>query len=243
MAIIAAIMDTHTARPRISAATRLLTWLSPAFPVGGFSYSHGLEYAIGAGLVRDRATLREWIVGILRFGAGRGDGLLLLAAHRAATSEDPTALCEWAERAAAQRSTAELALEATAQGRAFWKAVRGGWPELVTAEPLLALAASSVTPTYPIAVGTLAAAAGLEEAIVLDAYLAAFAGNLVSAGIRLVPLGQSDGVAIQAALEPLIQDLAIRFRLLDPADIGTAVPMVDWTSMQHETQYTRLFRS
>lgn len=236
-------MDIITTEPGIRAATRLLTWLSPAFPVGGFSYSHGIEFAIEAGLVRDRMHLTTWIDGILRFGAGRVDGMLLLAAHRAAGAGNIAELLVVARRAAALRGTAELALEATAQGRAFLKAVRHGWPEMAATQAVTALAADGVAVTYPIAVAVSTAAAGLAEEIVLEAYLTAFTGNLISAGIRLVPLGQSDGIATQAVLEPLIARQIVRLQGEDFSDLGSSALAVDWTSMKHETQYTRLFRS
>jgi urease accessory protein len=232
-----------TAEPGLQATTRLMTWLSPAFPVGGFSYSHGIEYAVEAGLVSDRATLGIWIEGILRFGAGRNDGMLLLAAHRAANAMDVAGLLAVAQQAMALRGTAELALEAGAQGQAFLKAVRHGWPEIAASAPVAALARDGLIVAYPIAIGVLTAAAGLAEAIVLESYLTAFAGNLVSAGIRLVPLGQSDGIAVQAALEPLIARQVLRLREEVLANLGSAALAVDWTSMKHETQYTRLFRS
>jgi urease accessory protein len=237
-------MDTiTTTEPGIQAASRLLTWLSPAFPVGGFSYSHGIEFAIEAGLVRDRVSLATWIEGILRFGAGRADGLLLLAAHRAVRSGDTAQFLAAACQAAALRGTSELALEATAQGQAFLKAVRHGWPEIASAPAIAALAEDSVAITYPIAIGALTANAGLAEPTVLEAYLTAFSGNLISAGIRLVPLGQSDGIAAQAGLERLIVRQVAGLRKETLANLGTAALVVDWTSMKHETQYTRLFRS
>lgn len=241
--IIMAMDTTIITETVVRPATRLLTWLSPAFPVGGFSYSHGLEYAIEAGSVRDRAGLTRWLDGILRFGAGRIDGILLLAAYRAALAGDPRHLVDVAELAAAQRGTAELALETGAQGQAFIKAVKTGWPSLAAAPTINALAESKIVISYPIAVGSLAALAGLDAATVLEAYLTAFATNLISAGIRLVPLGQSDGIAAIAALEPLITALVPRVAVMDLGDLGSATLMVDWSSMKHETQYTRLFRS
>lgn len=237
-------MDTTIITDRgVRSATRLLTWLSPAFPVGGFSYSHGIEYAIEVGLLRDRAGLTRWIEGVLRFGAGRIDGLLLLAAHRAALADDGGGLVEVAQLAAAQRGTAELALETGAQGQAFLKAVRSGWPAFAAAPAVSTLAEGKVVVSYPVAVGALGAVAGLDPLEVLDAYLTAFATNLISAGIRLVPLGQSDGIAAIAALEPLIAALVPRLTAANLGDLGAATLMVDWTSMKHETQYTRLFRS
>ena len=225
----------------VGTATRLLTWLSPAFPVGGFSYSHGLEYAIEASLVRDAASLADWVDGILRFGAGRNDGLFLLAAHRAASLPPYDDLISIAERAAALRGTAELAQESTAQGTAFLRAVTSGWPAYAKAAPVMALADCQLT--YPVIVGCLCAVASIPEAMALEAYLTAFANNLISAGIRLVPLGQSDGLRIVATLEPHIIDYVQALSLLSLDDLGGSALAVDWSSMKHETQYTRLFRS
>lgn len=225
----------------VGTATRLLTWLSPAFPVGGFSYSHGLEYAIEAGLVRDQASLSDWVDGILRFGAGRNDGLLLLAAHRAAMLPPYEHLAAIAEQAAALRGTAELAKESTAQGQAFLKAVASGWPTYADAAPVKALAGCQLT--YPIIVGCLCAVAGIPAETALEAYLTVFANNLISAGIRLVPLGQSDGLRIVATLEPRIIAYVQSLSHLSLDDLGGSALAVDWSSMKHETQYTRLFRS
>jgi urease accessory protein len=224
------------------AAARLLTWLSPAFPVGAFSYSHGLEYAVEAGLVSDRASLIGWIEGILRYGAGRLDGMLLLATHRAASMSDHRRLKEVAELAAAMRGSAELALESSAQGAAFLKAIGSGWPHLVAA-PALQTLAQNATLVYPVAVGATAALIDIEKATVLQAYLTAFGGNLVSAALRLAPIGQSDGVATLALLEPTVSHQIERLRAAPLETIGAASLTVDWSSMKHETQETRLFRS
>ena len=229
---------THAA----DAAARLLTWLSPAFPVGSFSYSHGLEYAVEAGLVSDRATLVTWVDGILRYGAGRLDGLLLLAAHRAATRSEIEQLKEVATLAAALRGSAELALDSTAQGSAFLKAIGSGWPHLAGASALRSLACGGPR-AYPVAVGATAALAAIAEATTLQAYLTAFCGNLVSAALRLAPIGQSDGIAALAALEPTIALQVERLRVTPLEALGAASLMVDWCSMKHETQETRLFRS
>lgn len=236
-------MDTIDCAPGpADAAARLLTWLSPAFPVGSFSCSHGLEYAVEAGLVSDRSTLITWIEGILRYGAGRLDGMLLLAAHRAAGTADRDRLKEVAELASATRGSAELALESTAQGAAFLKAIGSGWPHLAAAPALQSLARGAPV-AYPVAVGATAALAGIAEPTVLQAYLTAFCGNLVSSALRLAPIGQSDGLAALAALEPAISIQVERLRAMPFETLGSASLMVDWCSMKHETQETRLFRS
>lgn len=216
---------------------RLMTWLSPAYPIGAFSYSHGLEYAVEAGLVTDEAALTDWIDTAIRHGAGSSDAAFLAAAWAA---RDGTTLDDVATLAAAWRGSAELALESLSQGRAFLSTTRNAWPH-----PALDDFARrhDGAVALPVAVGVAAAAHGLPLTATLSAYLQAFAANLVSAGVRLVPLGQSAGQRAIAALESAVADTiaAAPGRSLD--ELGTAALMVDWCSMRHETQYTRLFRS
>ncbi|HUK09537.1 MAG TPA: urease accessory protein UreF [Stellaceae bacterium] len=225
---------------REAALYRLLTWLSPSYPVGGFSYSHGLEYAIEADLVRDRATLVDWIETVLSNGAGRSDGVLFAAAWRATHANDTEALDEIAELAAAWRSSAEMALESSAQGAAFLATTRAAWPH-----PLLDRVAlrHRGALALPVAVAIAAAAHQVPLDAALCAYLHAFASNLVSAGLRAIPLGQSDGQRALADLESAVGSAAATALSASLEDTGTAAPIVDWCSMRHETQYTRLFRS
>ena len=230
---------------RISERTfvRLMTWLSPAFPVGAYSYSHGLEWAVEARLVRDCADLADWIDAVLAHGAGRMDAVFLAAALRAAEGGDPAALDPIAERAAACRGTAELALESAAEGAAFLHAVRAAWPH-----PLLDTFAARLTESdralsYSVAVGVAAAASGVPEDLAVAAYLQAFASNLVSAGLRLIPLGQTDGLKVLASVEPVIHAVTQEALGMTMDEIGSATLRVDWSSMRHETQYARLFRS
>jgi urease accessory protein len=229
--------------PTETQIARLLTWLSPAFPVGAYTYSHGIEFAVEAGQVSDAASLGEWIASILRHGSGRCDAILLGAAWQAEAARDDARLADVTAWGEAFRGTAELALESGSQGRAFLDAVRAGWPN-DRIDAFVQLAATlDRTPAYPVAVGVALAAAGIDEAAARLAYLHAFAANLVSAGVRLIPLGQSDGLRVLASLEDAIQGVARETADLGLADLGTATWMVDWTSARHETQYTRLFRS
>ncbi len=223
-----------------AALYRLMTWLSPAYPVGAFSYSHGLEYAVEAGLIKDAGSAQDWIATVLRQGGARNDGVFLACAHRAAAQDDLAALAEAAELAAAHLSTRELALESSAQGAAFLRATGDAWP----CHALDRLTEAWSGPyAYPVAVGAAAAGHGLAAEATLMAYLAAFAANLVSAAVRLVPLGQSQGQAVTAGLEPAVAETAAALADATLEDLGAATAMVDFTSMQHETQYTRLFRS
>lgn len=237
MATITTIIMTTAIDP--AAALRLQTWLSPAFPIGGFSYSHGLEQAVELGFVRDRATAADWIGTVLRHGSGRSDGMLFAAAYRGAPSGD----LEPARLGAAFRPTAELALESGQQGSSFLLAVRAVWPDPWLDRWAEALAADGIAPVLPVAVGTVCAFQTIPLDVALPLYLQAFAAGLVSAAVKLVPLGQTDGLRVQAALEPVVADTAAAAIAADPDDLGTATPMLDLCSMLHETQYTRLFRS
>ncbi len=222
---------------------RLMTWLSPAFPVGAFSYSHGLEAAVEAALVTDREKLLSWIETIVRFGVGRIDAALFQAAYEAAIDEDTDALAWVLERGDVMRPTRELGLETSSQGAAFTSAAARHWqsPQL---DDLAALADREDREiAYPVAVGVATADQGIPLSPALEAYLHAFAANIVSAGVRAVPLGQSDGLHILAALEPIIVEAAASALTRSIDDMGSAAVMVDWASSVHETQYSRLFRS
>lgn len=217
-------------------AARLLVWFSPAFPTGAFGFSHGLEWAVEAGDVADRATLLAWIGGVLRHGAGWSDAVLLAAAYRAA---DATALREVAELAAALAPSRERRLEGAVQGEAFLRAVETGWPGAARS----CLAAWDGPVMLPVVVGVAAADSGLGLRGVLPAFLTGFAASLVSAALRLAPVGQSDGLRVLAALEPLVGALATRAAASTLDDLMGCAFRSDIASMRHETQTTRLFRS
>lgn len=228
---------------------RLLAWFSPSYPIGAFSYSHGVEYAVETGRVKNAATLAEWIGHILRHGAGWVDAVLLKEAHAACTDtvNGVARLDELADLAAAWRGTAEMALESTQQGGSYLSVTRAAWSQGndQAAAMLDAFAASRTDKPVPlcIAVGVAAGAHGLSIETVLAAYLHAFAANLVSAAVRLIPLGQTDGQRTLSALMPVVNAVVPLALACPLEDCGTASPMVDLTSMMHETQYTRLFRS
>ncbi|MBV8776278.1 MAG: urease accessory protein UreF [Alphaproteobacteria bacterium] len=222
-----------------AALYRLLTWLSPAYPVGAYAYSHGLEDAVERGIACDGRGVCRYVAAVLQSGAGRSDGVLFAAAYRAAAADAADDLAAVAELAAAWRATAEIALEAGAQGQAFLSVTRRAW-----SHPMLdALARLPYPPSLPVVVAVAAAAhdASLPQALL--AYLHAFAANLVSAAVRLVPLGQGEGQQVIAALEDTVRaarDLALTTPL---HEVGAAAGVIELCSMRHETQYTRLFRS
>jgi urease accessory protein len=222
---------------------RLLTWLSPAFPVGGYAYSHGVETAIAQGLVRDAAGLAAWIAVVMHDGSGRSDGALLAAAHGAAARGDEPRLLAVAARAQAFRPTAELAMESETLGAAFVKGIAAGWPEIAARPPFARLLRRERPPAFSVAVGAAAAVADIPLRPTLLAYLAAFAAGLVSAGVRLIPLGQTQGLRITAGLERVIGATVDRAMATDIADLASATWLHDLCSAWHETQTVRLFRS
>ena len=309
-------METTT-RMTIDAAKlmRLQSWLSPAFPTGAYSYSHGLERAVEAGMVSDRGTLVDWLDADLRFGSGRADGIFFAETWRAVKVEVPRAqqpplpwgegegegvrtldrhypltlsLSPWergpdatecpprgavpqgkefgavaegvecsdwqnvnqrhplrtiAEFAAAMRATSELALEATQQGIAFLTAIRRAWPHPRLDRLAADLQDAGIPPMLPIATGMACAVHNIALDLALPLYLHAGAANLINAAVRLIPLGQTDGQMAVAALETAISETAKEAMNASLSEIGSAAFMIDIASMQHETQYTRLFRS
>ena len=231
-----------TDMPESEAASlyRLMTWLSPSFPVGAFSYSSGLEWAVEAGDITDAASLRQWLASMLVNGAGICDGIFLAHAYRAASSGDDALLADIVELASAFAPSRERHLETTAQGRAFIEIARAAWHNALLDRLITSCKAAIV---YPVAVGLVSAAHAIPLAPTLHAFLHAVTSNWISAGARLVPLGQTDSQRVLAQLEPDVAATAKRALVTSLDDLGSATFRADLASMRHETQYTRLFRS
>lgn len=219
---------------------RLLALSSPAFPTGAFSYSHGLEAAAAGGAVHDRESLEGWVGAIVLRGGGRVDADILRDAYCAARAGDGAALAEANRRGLAYRATSELALESGQQGEAFLKTYLAAWPDWFLDGCFPGPHPEGVC--HAAIFGAAAARAGIVLADALLAYLQAFAANLVSAGIRLGMIGQTDGQRIIAALAAEIAAAAAA-AIRGPAEFGAATFAADLASTAHETQYTRLFRS
>lgn len=213
------------------ALLRLMAWLSPAFPVGSFSYSHGLEHAVHDGLVCDAAGLEGWIAQLLSFGSARNDAILFAEAWRRGGAGG--GLADVAELAEALAGSEERHREAMLQGAAFVKAVA------------VSTGQSPAIPdcAYCVAVGAVAGAQGVPLDQALPAYLQAFASNLLQAGIRLGVTGQEGAVAALLRLEPRILAAARHAAASTLDDLGSAAILSDIAAMKHETQYSRLFRS
>jgi len=217
-----------------------MAWLSPSYPVGAFSYSGGLEWAVEAGDVGDADALRRWLAVVIGQGSGFCDAVFLVHAHRAVTTGDDIALHAMAELAAGFAPSKERHLETTAQGRAFLDATRAAWP-CAALDRLLAVWDGPIA--YPIAVGVAAAGHAIAIEHSVAAYVQAIAANLVSAGVRLIPLGQTAGQRVLAALEEVVAATAGRALATALDEVGSASLRADMAGMQHERQYTRLFRS
>lgn len=219
-----------------AARLTLFAWLSPAFPVGGFAFSHGLEWAMEAGDAADAGALERWLGDLLRHGAPRADGVLLAAVWRA-----PDEIAAINELALALAPSSERRLETAAQGTAFLAAVAAAWPVPGLASFARFFAGRDLA--YPVAVGFAAAAHAVPLRATLELFAQAMVGNLVSAALRLGAIGQSEGQAIVARLAPAVLDLATWAEHATLDDIGTCAWRSDIAAMRHETQYSRLFRS
>ncbi len=217
----------------------LLAWNSPAYPIGGFSYSHGLETAVETGAVAQEADARAYIAGVLEHGGGWVDAVLFAHAYRAAA--DAARLDEIAELGAAFRASRETAIESRQQGQAFLDVTRKVWPHAGLENFARRHAGRPVA--HAVVGGLAAALHGVALRSALVAYLHGVAANLVSAAVRLVPLGQTDGQLATARLAGVIDAVASRALACPLEDLGTSAPMLELASLHHETLYTRLFRS
>ena len=217
-----------------------MVWLSPAFPVGGFAYSHGLEWAFEAGDIRDAPSLESWLSALVRHGAFRNDAILFAQSFEAAKTGAGDTLRDIAELALALANSNERRLETVTQGNAFVAAASAAWPC-----PALAGLKATVTGDipYPVAVAVTAAGHGIAKAEALPAFLLAFLANLVSAVVRLGVIGQTDGQRITAALLPDIEALAHDTKEASLDELGGCAFRSDMAALHHETQYSRLFRS
>jgi urease accessory protein len=215
--------------PTEAAQLRLLSWFSPAFPVGAFAYSHGLETAIQEGAVTDARGLVAWIAGLLENGSGWTDAVLFTAAWSA---RDGAELAEVGELADALSPSLERRRETLSQGEAFLQAVRPWTQPLVTRGI-----------AYPVAAGGSCAAVGIGLGPAIQAWLHGFAANLVSVALRAMPLGQTDGVMALARLEPVILAVAERAQLSTLDDLGACAIASDIAAMRHETLQPRIFIS
>ena len=227
----------------IQVLLRLQSWLSPAFPTGSYSYSHGIEWAVEAGHIRDRKSLVDWLEADLCDGSGRNEAIFFSEAWRCTIEDDRRRLFEVSELAAAFRATSEFALESSRQAAACLVTLRQVWPDLVVDWLSEVLRKRQVQPALAVVLGVRSARQGIPASLALPAFLQSYVANLVIAGVRLIPLGQTDGQFAIAQLEESVMAAGAQAEATTIDDLGSAAFMVDLASAAHETQYTRLFRS
>ncbi len=215
-----------------AALVRLMTWLSPAFPVGAFAYSGGLERAVEDGLVCDHASLEAWLITLLVRGPLKTDAVFFSLSYRAGDAETLRSLNTLAEALA---GSSERHVEMRSLGNAFLSAA-AAWPcEIIKWMEGRA--------AYPVAAGAVAGAHRVGLMAALSAFLHSGVSQLVSAAIRCGVIGQQQGVELLAGLETHVLDVAGMASAAEPDDLGSAAITADMASMRHETQATRLFRS
>jgi urease accessory protein len=236
-------MSDDNSRLLPSALLKLQSWLSPVFPIGSYSYSHGLEWTVEQGNVHDRKSLVDWLDADLCHGSGRNEAIFFSLAFRHTLEDDKGALFSVAELAAVFRGTSELALESSQQAAACLTTLRQVWPDPALDWLSGILYDRGVQPALSVVLGLGLAKQGIPIELALPAFLQSYTANLVTAGIRLIPLGQIDGQRAIADLERSILIASEPARTSTASDLGSAAFMVDLASMAHETQYTRLFRS
>lgn len=215
-----------------AALLRLMSWLSPVFPIGGFAYSAGLEQTVHSGHVGDRESLAAWVEVQLTQGAQWNDAVMLVEAHRGAGDRDR--LAELSDLCRALCVGQERLNETVGQGTSFLQAVshwvsRDHFPGRET--PL------------PVAVGIAAGVDGIDPRLAVGAYLHAFASNQLQCAIRLSVLGQDGAAAALAGLETIIGETAERAANSTLEDLGGAAFVADIASMKHEILEPRLFLS
>jgi urease accessory protein len=222
---------------------RLQSWLSPVFPIGSYSYSHGLEWAVEARYVHDLGSLLEWLQADLCYGSIRNEAIFFSLAWRIGNLGERAQLLQLSEIAAAFRGTAEFALESAQQAAAALAVLRRAWPDPLLDWLVKALGENEVSASLAVVLGARSATQGMPLELALPAFLQSYMSNLVTAAVRLIPLGQTAGQLAVAGLEEVILAASVRALTGTLDDLGSAAFGVDLASMAHETQYTRLFRS
>jgi urease accessory protein len=230
---------TTTSMTETTSSLPLLVWLSPAFPVGAFAYSHGLEAAVEAGDIHNAQSLQEWLSDLIQHGSLKTDAVLVAQSWQAAAAGNFDALRDLNDLALALSPSRERYLETSAQGNAFVTAIKAAW----SCDPITQISTWDEPIAYPIAVATAAVGHAIKQDVLVQSYLVGLLGNLISAAVRLGPLGQTDGQRVTAALLGSLQDCAASAIRNGLDELGSIALRSDIASMQHETQYSRLFRS
>jgi urease accessory protein len=224
---------TPNALSPIPQAQILAALFSPAFPIGAFSYSHGMEAAIATGAIGDVGTVHDWIETCLVGGSGRNDAILMAHAYDIAGGDDPD-IGALNELAFALSSGAERAQESRELGENFIRIV----------EQVYNVDVGIMVPlAYPVAAGLAVRRLGCELPLGVTFFLQSFVSNLISVAVRTVPIGQSDGQIILARLMPVVVDLAEAAAITPLDDVGGYAFLADHAAILHETLETRIYRT
>lgn len=216
----------------------ILQLASPALPVGAYGYSEGLEMLVENGTITNADNLKFWLKSELIYGSIRLDAGVIVRAFHAVKTDDIEALKRWNLWLSAARDTEELRAASWQMGRSLMQLLGKLEPEIL---PLVH--AVGYPSNYAIAFAIACAHWDINIQVCLLAYLHSWANNLITAGIKLIPLGQTAGQELLLGLQPLLTTTVEEILIMDDDDLGCCNWGLSLASMQHEIQYTRLFRS
>ena len=201
----------------------LFSWFSPNFPIGSFNFSHGLEAAVEMKFIYDSFTLEKWISNLITDGSGKTDIILLSNAYRGKNiNELALALCPSKERW----------IESIKLGKSFSKNIRDNWSYNIEDEL-----------AFPVALGKAGSFFSIPLDQLLIIFLQSFASNLITFGMKHIPLGQSAGQKILINLIPVIQAQSMKYKNYDIKDIGSCAYISDLASMYHENLKNRIYQT
>ena len=218
----------------------VLTWFSPSYPIGSYAYSHGLEYAVEEGLVKDPQTLLGWIRDLLFFGTGYNDSIIINSIYDSVANDNCVEFDYISQIANAIKPTKEIALESYQQGVSFKNILMDVYSNSNLTFYLNRL---DDCITYPGVVGVAGGIFEVEKKLLIHSYLHAFTSNILSAALRIMPIGQTEIQKIIFQMKGNVEEMTNKSLGLSLSDLGSSVFISDWASSKHQNQYTRLFRS
>ncbi|MBW4664501.1 MAG: urease accessory protein UreF [Chroococcus sp. CMT-3BRIN-NPC107] len=215
----------------------LLQLVSPALPVGAYSYSEGLETLVEWGTIRNRHTFKHWLEQELSYGAICLEAAVMLRTYEATVRSDRAALIYWNNWLSAARETSELRASSWQMGQSLMGLLLALKP--IEAQNICLEGECN----YAVSLGIFAALEQINPQSLILGYLHSWATNLITAGVKLIPLGQTAGQILLHELHASISDAATKIISLEDDDLSSCSWGLSLASMAHETQYTRLFRS
>ena len=218
----------------------VLTWFSPSYPVGSYAYSHGLEYAVEEGLVKDPDTLLNWVRDLLFFGTGYNDSIIINSIYDSVAGDNCVEFDYISQIANAIKPTKEIALESYQVGVSFRNILMDVYSNSNLTFYLNRL---DDCITYPSVVGVAGGIFEVEKNLLLHGYLHAFTSNILSAALRIMPIGQTEIQKIIFQMKGNVEEMTNKSLGLSLSDLGSSVFISEWASSKHQNQYTRLFRS